>query len=72
MRELAAGPDVLGSKVRDDILPGLRALHVARGGRGGRHFLLYRATANLEIEILRILHESMEPRRHLPMTGDDI
>jgi toxin ParE1/3/4 len=70
MRELAAGLDVLGSKARDDILPGLRALHVARGGRRGRHFFLYRATANLEIEILRALH--VEPCLHPPTTGDDL
>jgi len=66
MREFAAGPDVLGSRARDDISPGLRTLDVARRGRRGRHFLLYRATADLEIEILRILHDAMELRRHLP------
>jgi len=29
--ELADGPDVAGSKVRDEIMPGLRTLHIARG-----------------------------------------
>ena len=37
--ELADGPDVAGSKARDEIMPGLRTLHVARHGRRGRHFL---------------------------------
>ena len=40
--ELADGPDVAGSKARDEIMRGLRTLHVARHGRRGRHFLLYR------------------------------
>src|SRR5258708_31877654 len=40
--ELANGPDVAGPKARDEFMPGLRTLHVARHGRRGRHFLLYR------------------------------
>src|SRR5438874_10655131 len=40
--ELGKGPDVAGSKARDEIIRGLRTLHVARYGRRGRHFLLYR------------------------------
>src|ERR1700687_3362221 len=31
--ELANGPDVAGSKARDEIMPGLRSLHVALVGR---------------------------------------
>ncbi len=34
---LEGGPDVLGARARDDILPGIRTLHVARQGRAGRH-----------------------------------
>jgi toxin ParE1/3/4 len=52
--------------VRDDIVPGLRVLHVGRSGRRGRHFLIYRAAGDREIEIIRILHDSMDLRRHLP------
>jgi toxin ParE1/3/4 len=65
IRELADGPDVPGSKARDDILPGLRTLHVARRGRRGRHFLLYRTQRRI-IEIIRILHDGMDLRSHLP------
>jgi toxin ParE1/3/4 len=64
--ELAKGPDVAGSKARDDIAPGLRTLHIARHGRRGRHFLLYRAAADGTIEIGRILHDQMDLPRHLP------
>jgi hypothetical protein len=37
--ELANGPDIAGSEVRNDIMAGLRTLHIARHGRRGRHFL---------------------------------
>ena len=63
--ELANGPDVAGSKARDEILPGLRTLHVARHGRGGRHFLMYRAAPKSTIEIVRILHDRMDLQRHI-------
>jgi len=68
--ELAHGPDVAGSKARDEIMPGLRTLHVARGGRRGRHLLVYRVVAG-RIEIGRILHDQMELRRHLPPPIDE-
>jgi toxin ParE1/3/4 len=62
--DLANGPDVAGSRVRDEIMPGVRTLHVARHGRRGRHFLLYRVVGGQTIEIGRILHDAMELRRH--------
>jgi toxin ParE1/3/4 len=49
--DLANGPDVAGSKARDEIMTDLRTLHVARHGRPGRHFLLYRAVEGQIIEI---------------------
>jgi toxin ParE1/3/4 len=54
------GPDVPGSVLRDEIQPGLRSLHVARRGRRGRHFVLYRASAGSTIEVIRILHDAMD------------
>src|SRR5919197_4164507 len=70
--ELADGPDVPGSKARDEIMPGVRTLHVARHGRRGRHFFVYRAVHEERIiEIGRILHERMDLPRHLPFaTGN--
>src|ERR1700745_1520097 len=62
--ERTDGPDVVGSKARDEIMPGLRTLHVARHGRRGSHFLMYRAVKNT-IEIVRILHDRMDLRSHL-------
>lgn len=36
------GPEILGSKTRDEIGMGIRTLHVARYGRKGRHFVMFR------------------------------
>src|SRR5262245_10747050 len=71
IRKLERGPDVAGSKARDEIMSGLRTLHVARHGRGGRHVLMYRVTSATTIEIMRILHDGMDFRRHLPASGDE-
>lgn len=70
--ELADGPDIIGSKARDDIARGVRTLHVARHGRRGRHFLVYRVAAGSVIEIGRILHDGMDLQRHLPFEDDEI
>lgn len=66
---LAGGPDVLGAKARDDIHPGIRTLHVARQGRAGRHFVVLRVTGS-HIDVLRLLHDSMDLPRHLPAAND--
>lgn len=63
---LHAGPDVAGAKARDDILAGLRTLHVARQGRKGSHFVLFRVGEAQSIDVLRLLHERMDTARHLP------
>jgi toxin ParE1/3/4 len=69
--ELADGPDVAGSKARDEIMRDLRTLHVARHGRRGRHFLMYRVTPRRIIEIVRILHDRMDLQRYLPFVSDE-
>lgn len=71
IRELGLGPDVAGARKRDDIANGAVALHVARHGRRGRHLLLYRVVGMRTIEIGRILHDSMDLRRHLPDSDAD-
>jgi toxin ParE1/3/4 len=60
------GPEQLGSKARDDIMPGIRTLHVARHGRSGRHFVVYREASDQCIDILRLLHDNMDLARHVP------
>jgi len=69
--ELAEAPDVAGSKTRDEIMPGLRTVHVARHGWRGSHFLMCRVTPKTTIEIVRILHGTMDLQRHLPFAPDE-
>src|SRR5690349_19193316 len=68
--ELAEGPEIAGSRARDEIMAGLRTLHVARRRRRGSHFVMYRAAPSGTIEIVRILHDKMDFRRHVPSAPD--
>lgn len=51
-------------RVRDDIGPGYRSLLV------DRHIVLYRNGPN-DIEIVRLLHVSMDVRRHIKGRQDE-
>ena len=65
-------PERPSSTPRSDILPGLRAFPVHLAGRrvgGAAHVLFYRAGPD-GIRILRILHDSMDPARHLGPDSD--
>lgn len=70
IEKLYSGPEPLGSKIRNDIRPGIRVLHVAHRGRTGRHFLVYRVSKDKGIDILRMLHERMDLMRHIPDTKE--
>lgn len=73
LNDLAAGPTAVGGKKRDDILKGLFTLHVARKGRNGRHFVMFRvgrAPDRNVIEVLRLLHDAMDLQRHLPSADE--
>jgi toxin ParE1/3/4 len=67
LEELMAGPEVAGTRMRDDILPGLMTLHIARNRRKGRHFILFRTSADRAqcIDVLRILHDAMDLPQHV-------
>ncbi len=60
---LGDGPEILGARAREDIQPGVRTLHVARQGRAGRHFVVFRSTGS-DIDVLRLLHDEMDLPRH--------
>lgn len=62
---LADGPEVLGAKRRDEIGNGIMTLHVARQGRKGRHFVVFRVGGVSTIDVLRLLHDSMDLVRHV-------
>lgn len=71
IKALENGPELLGGKSREDIGEGIRTLHIARSGRKGRHFILYRTDGEAIVEVVRILHDSMDLARHLPDPGPD-
>lgn len=69
LAELTAGPSIAGVRARDEIGRGILTLHVARNGNRGRHFILFRRGPDRSkptIDVLRILHDTMDLRRHLP------
>lgn len=73
LHDLALGPSVIGARSREDIGPGIYTLHVARKGRTGRHFVMFRADPPLGehvIDVLRLLHDSMDLPRHLPAANE--
>lgn len=63
---LNAGPQLTDVRSCPELGDGIATLHVARHGCKGRHQLVFRVneTACL-IEILRVLHDSMDLARHL-------
>ncbi|MFZ5915108.1 MAG: type II toxin-antitoxin system RelE/ParE family toxin [Pseudomonadota bacterium] len=66
---LSEGPGVSGTRPREEIGKGIFTLHVARNGARGRHFIVFREGRGKDgkiIEVLRILHDSMDLARHLP------
>jgi toxin ParE1/3/4 len=70
IQALKDGPDILGSKLRDEIEPGIKTLHVARSGRKGRHLVVFRVGSKQTIDVLRLLHDSMDLPRHLSAAND--
>lgn len=71
LKALSAGPTVIGVKGRPEIGSNISTLHVARNGRKGRHFVMFRIGSAPEgdvIDVLRLLHDSMDLERHLPPT----
>jgi toxin ParE1/3/4 len=81
MRHVAAEPDGPLSRKRPDLRFGIRSLHVRHARRSAAtakvrrpvHVLYYRVAQEGVIEIVRVLHEKMDPSRHLdelPTEGD--
>lgn len=67
LSDLSGGPSLVGVRRREDIGLDLYTLHVARKGRKGRHFVLFRISTHVEpaaIDVLRLLHDSMDLPEH--------
>jgi toxin ParE1/3/4 len=70
MRKTAAHPEGPTTKARTDLASGVRSFHLRHARRGSGvgapvHVLYYRAMDTGSIEILRVLHERMDPHLHL-------
>ena len=82
MRQVAGEPDGPLTRRRPDLRSGIRSFHVrnarrsVEGAKVGRpvHVLFYRVAQEGVVEIVRVLHEKMDPNRHLdePPTEGDI
>ena len=71
LQALAEGPTAPGARPRDDILKALYSIHVARQGRPGRHFVMFRVARDGRlptIEVVRLLYDGMDLRRHVDAT----
>jgi toxin ParE1/3/4 len=64
--DIAADPDRPTARRRPELHPDARTFHIARPGRNARHFLLYRVVGNRFVDVGRLLHDSMDLKRHLP------
>jgi toxin ParE1/3/4 len=73
MRKVAADPQGLAIRDRADLLPGIRSFHVRHARRDDPeekvkrpgHILYYRVVQPGLIETVRVLHDRMEPSRHV-------
>jgi len=73
LHDLARGPSIMGARRREDIGLGIHTLHVARKGRKGRHLVVFRLApppSEQVIDVLRLLHDSMDLPRHLPAASE--
>lgn len=71
LQALTEGPRAPGVRAMPEVEPALFRLHVARGGRRGRHFILFRVASDEPfVTVLRLLHDSMDTSRHLPAEND--
>jgi len=72
MRKVAAEPNGSATRDRDELLPGIRSFHIRHARRGDPetkvrkpvHIIFYRVVEPGLVEILRVLHERMEPSGH--------
>jgi toxin ParE1/3/4 len=73
MRRIAADPEGRSTIDRTDLVPGVRSFHIRHSRAESReppvadpvHVIFYRVTEPGIVEIIRVLHDRMEPRRHI-------
>ena len=70
LQAIASAPDGPLMRTRAELLPEIRSFHVKPAGRGhgGKapiHVVYFRVARSAMIEVIRALHERMEPGRHV-------
>ena len=73
MRRIATGPDGRSTVDRAELVPGIRSFHIRHSRDESReapvanptHVVFYRVTRRDLVEIVRVLHDRMEPWRHI-------
>jgi toxin ParE1/3/4 len=73
MRRVAADPHGRSTSDRSDVRPGIRTFHIRHCRDQSHeapvaspvHVLFYRVVGSGLVEIVRVLHERMEPMRHI-------
>lgn len=73
MRRIAADPNGRSTVARADLVPGIRSFHIRHSRNESReapvanpaHVVFYRVIEAGMVEIARVLHDRMEPSRHL-------
>jgi toxin ParE1/3/4 len=77
MQQVAAHPDGPVTRDRSELVPGVRSFHLRHTHvpdplkvRRPSHVLYYRAVAPDLVEIVRVIHERMEPARQLGKDRD--
>ena len=73
MRRVAADPSGLSTVDRPEVAPGIRSFHIRHSRNESReapvaspvHVIFYRVLQTSVVEIVRVLHERMEPGRHV-------
>jgi toxin ParE1/3/4 len=79
MRRIAANPKGPATRDRGELSPSVRSFHIRHARRdtaGAKvrrpvHVLFYRTLSPDLVEIVRILHERMEPGLHLGVEAND-
>jgi toxin ParE1/3/4 len=80
MRQVADQPEGPLTKKRPELRSGIRSFHIRYTRRSAEedarvrrpvHVLYYRVAQEGVIEIVRVLHERMEPSRHLDESPDE-
>jgi plasmid stabilization system protein ParE len=63
---LMGGTNITCVKARDDIGPDIHNLYIARHSGRECHFVVFRTGEGRIIEIFRMLHDRVDPIRHVP------